>query len=164
MKRDREAIDTLQAELRWDLDQIPDLIRGNLKAHERIRAGATDQLDYAALGYTLHNLYGVMENACYRIAKFFENGLSASSWHRDLLERMRLEIPDLRPAFLSKEEFLLLDELRAFRHVFRNLYNRPLDPQRLELVQAKVGTTHTTFIAAVDRYLDFLEALKGSLP
>jgi hypothetical protein len=46
----------------------------NARAAERIREGSTDTLDYSALGYTIHNIYGLIENACLRIAKFFENG------------------------------------------------------------------------------------------
>ena len=131
MKRNREDVERLMAELEWDRQQLGELVVLNRRGAGRIASGATDELDYAALGYSIHNLYGVMENACFRIAKFFENGLSPQSWHRELLERMLLEIPDLRPAFLSRQEFLLLDELRGFRHVFRNLYSRPVDPERL---------------------------------
>ncbi|MCA1949980.1 MAG: hypothetical protein LDL24_05390 [Treponema sp.] len=55
-----------------------------------------------ALGYTIHNIYGVMENACLRIARFFENGLNQNSWHRELLDRMIIEIPGVRQALLTK--------------------------------------------------------------
>jgi len=135
----------------------------NTRANERINHGADDDLDYMALGYTIHNLYGIMENACLRIARFFENGLPSNFWHKELLERMRLEIPTIRRAFLSKEEFVALDELRAFRHVFRNLYNKPIDRGRLTALQQKVPSAVQLFLTALDRYDRFLAELQEQL-
>lgn len=163
MKRSREDVERLMAELTWDRDQLAGLVLTNQRGFARISAGAQDDLDYSALGYTIHNLYGVMENACFRIAKFFENGLSTHSWHRELLERMLLEIPDLRPAFFTEKEYSLVDQLRAFRHVFRNLYSRPLDPERVLFLQQRVPSITAAFLAALERYLPFLETLAQRL-
>lgn len=163
MKRTRTDIDRLIAELKLDCLQLEEQFRMNGRAWDRIAHGATDILDYAALGYTIHNVYGLMENACLRIAKFFENGLSRDAWHRELLDRMLIDIEAVRPAFLSREAHALLDDLRSFRHVFRNLYNRPLDVDRLLGVQKKVGAAVEAFLSAVETYKGFLQALKGGL-
>lgn len=48
-----------------------------------------------------------------RIAKHFENTLEDSSWHRELIERMKIEIPGLRPAVITSELEEPLDELIA---------------------------------------------------
>ena len=93
MKKTRADVARLVAELLLDSATMDELSALNERAAERIRAGATDDLDYAALGYTMHNIYGVIENACLRISKFFENGLSTDGWHKDLLNRMLLDIP-----------------------------------------------------------------------
>ncbi len=77
-----------------------------------------DDLDWAALGYTLHVLYTSMENYFLRISKFFENDLPRDARHKELLERMELEIPGIRPALLDRNTALLLMHGRAFR-VFR---------------------------------------------
>jgi hypothetical protein len=66
---------------------------------------------------------------------------------------MTLSIGDLRPALLDDEAFLLIDELRSFRHLFRNLYARPLDPQRVRLVQEKVQPAAGAFIKAHEGYV-----------
>jgi len=124
MKRNADDLRRLIAELQNDAEQLSQLHAINGRAAERIASGAEDYLDYAALGYTIHNIYSVMENACLRVAKFFENNLSDTSWHKELLERMRLTIEGVRPAFLDEQTYLLLDELWAFRHVSRNLYAR----------------------------------------
>lgn len=157
MRRSRTDFERLIAELKSDVRDLNLVVAENARAWERIDHGATDRLDWAALGYTVHNVYGVIESYCLRVAKFFENGLDGEAWHRELLRRMTLEIPTLRPALLNEETYLLVDELRSFRHLFRNLYARPLDPDRTRLVQAKVGpaasaftTAHTEFVARME--------------
>lgn len=55
----------LIAELHGDLEGLPELLETNRKSIERIEAGAADELDFAALGYTLQNLYNLMENSSF---------------------------------------------------------------------------------------------------
>ena len=164
MRRSRTDFERLIAELKSDVRDLNVVVTENARAWERIEHGASDRLDWATLGYTIHNVYGVIENYCLRVAKFFENGLEGESWHRELLRRMTLEIPSLRPALLGEETYLLIDDLRSFRHLFRNLYARPLDPDRTRLVQAKVGpatsafaNAHTEFVARMEEIARALE-------
>lgn len=156
-------IDRLYGELKLDCAQLSEQQRMNERAVERIRQGSDDSLDYAALGYTIHNIYGLMENACLRIAKFFENSVPREAWHRELLDRMLIDIEHVRPAFLTRQGHALLDDLRGFRHVFRNLYNRELDIERLLLVQKKVPAAIAAFLDSVENYQDFLEELKRGI-
>jgi len=163
MKRTKDDIERLRAELKYDTEQIETLFLSNQKAIERIKAGAVDFLDYAALGYTIHNLYSLMENGCFRIAKFFENNLSDESWHRELLDRMKLNIEGVRPQFLDNETYIILDDLRAFRHLFRNLYARPIDRDRILLIQKKIPKAISGFNKSVEKYLIFLIDLKKAM-
>ena len=163
MQRRKADFDRLIAELEADAKDIRGLVEENERAMGRIDQGAVDRLDWAALGYTIHNLYGVIENYCLRIAKFFENGLGQDAWHKELLRRMTLTIGDLRPAFLDEQALVLIDELRSFRHLFRNLYARPLDPQRVRLVQAKVKPASEVFLKAHEAYVVKLVAIATEL-
>ncbi|MDN5362434.1 MAG: hypothetical protein PWP70_1481, partial [Moorella sp. (in: firmicutes)] len=52
-------------------------------------------------------------------------------WHKELLDQMTLEVPGLRPGLLDGKTARNLDELRAFRHVFRNIYGFSLDPDKI---------------------------------
>ncbi|MCD1653140.1 hypothetical protein K7J14_00245 [Treponema zuelzerae] len=158
-----EDIMRLKSELELDASLVEPLVVSNRRAEERIAHGSSDELDYAALGYTIHNIYGCVENTCYRISKFFENGLSRDSWQKDLLSRMILDIQGVRPRFFSHEENLVWDEIRAFRHVFRNLYNRPFDSERLMLLQKNVPGAVGSYTRGVKRYLDFLDVLASEL-
>ena len=49
------------SELDQDLDLLAELAEQNTRATARIRSGATQALDYAALGYTIRNLYSLLE-------------------------------------------------------------------------------------------------------
>jgi hypothetical protein len=163
MKRTRTDIDRLMGELALDCAQLAEQRSSNERALARIEAGSQDSLDYAALGYTIHNIYGLIENACLRIAKFFENGLPREAWHRELLDRMLVDIQNVRPRFFTRDAYLLIDDLRAFRHVFRNLYNRDLDADKLLLIQKKVPRAISAFVSSVENYERFLTTLKQGL-
>jgi hypothetical protein len=163
MQHRRTDFERLIAELAADAQDLRGLVVENTRALGRIQLGANDSLDWSALGYTIHNIYGVIENYCLRIAKFFENGIAQDWWHKELLRRMTLSIGDLRPALLDNEALLLIDELRSFRHLFRNLYARPLDPERMRLVQAKVKPATEAFLKAHEVYVLKLSTIAMNL-
>lgn len=86
----------------------------------------------AGVAYALHNLYSALENSFDQISRSFENHVvDREQWHRELMLKMFLEIPGVRPAVLPLEVRPLLNELRSFRHVFRHSYDFELDPVRL---------------------------------
>ena len=59
-------------------------------------------------------------------------------YHRELLQRMHLDIPGIRPRLLHTPGYQLLNELRGFRHIFRHAYDYELDEVRLGQLKAKV--------------------------
>lgn len=131
-----------------------------LKAAERASEGSADELDAAALGYTIHNIFNLIENYASRIAKTFENDIDPASWHKDLIERMQIAIPGIRPSLWDRDLAGRVDELRRFRHVFRNVYADDLDPRRVAVVQEIVPATIEMFNAA---HVRFIEKLDGFL-
>lgn len=91
------------------------------------------------IGYQLHNLYSALEDFFQEVAKTFENRLEdPSRYHRELLKRMTLEIPGVRPQVLSPASHALLNELRGFRHVFRHAYDYELSPVKLEALKGRI--------------------------
>ncbi len=126
----------LLAELEGDVRQLQRIGEQNARAQARIEAGASDAIDWGALGYTLHALYSVLENYFLRVSKFFENELPSDRWHKALVDKMALDIPAVRPPLLfddSDRQAAL--ELMRFRHRFRNLYGEDLDPDKTSEVQ-----------------------------
>ncbi|MEJ5361035.1 MAG: hypothetical protein WBK20_15375 [Spirochaetota bacterium] len=87
------------------------------------------------IGYQLHNLYCAFEDLFKIIAREFENNINNSSqYHSELLKRMTLSIEGVRPRLISEEAFVLLNNLRSFRHFFRHAYSYELDKRKIDIV------------------------------
>ncbi len=109
------------------------------------------------LGYYLHNLYCAYEDLFKEIAKTFENQIEdPSKYHRELLKRMSLEVPLIRPNFLSKDSCKILDELRRFRHTFRHAYTYELESQRVKELKLRLLSEYGKIISDMDRFEDYL--------
>jgi uncharacterized protein YutE (UPF0331/DUF86 family) len=163
MRVDAVLLERLMAELDLDVRRLDELRRKNETAARRVEFGDPDELDYAALGYTIHNLFNLIENYAARIAKAFENEVDPASWHRELIERMQIAIAGVRPSVWDAELARLIDELRRFRHVFRNMYANDLDPARVAAVQTRVPSTLTRFQEAHERFLERLAEMAADL-
>ncbi|TVR66000.1 MAG: hypothetical protein EA427_17045 [Spirochaetaceae bacterium] len=77
---------------------------------------------------------------------------------------MTFSIPELRPALMDRELWYLLDDLRAFRHKFRHLYARPIDPKRVMMMQETIDTVVSGFTVAHKTFRSALEQIRGELP
>ena len=118
-----------------------------------------DPMAVIAVAYTLHNVYTSLEAYFLRVAKFFENNLDEGGWHHQLVSRMTLDIPGIRPALLSGDMTEGVDELRRFRHVFRNLYKSRLQPERVAFVQHYAESVVNTFGECHRRFVGWLDQL-----
>lgn len=163
MKHARDDYRRLIAELSVAVSTIRSSIDLNEAAWARIGAGATAALDWAALSYTIHNLYGGIEQYCTRVAKFYENDLSTSAWHAELLERMTLSIEGVRPALFGRDLLWQLDDLRRFRRLFRHMYDRPLDPERVKKMQQSLQAVLPGFLDAHERFIEKVQFIAGKV-
>jgi len=163
MRRSADDTRALVGLLDNDITLLDALVEENRRAQERITQGASDSLDYAALGYTIHNLYSFLENYLLRIAKHFENNLDYPAWHSELLDRLSSDVPGVRPRFFEPAEMGPFHELRSFRHVFRNVYRTRLRPDKVREVQRLVPDVVTTFRRAHARFRDILETMAQKL-
>ncbi|GAB6063114.1 ribonuclease toxin HepT-like protein [Deferrisoma palaeochoriense] len=157
-----EKAKVLRAELEADARDVETVVEKYGLVKAKLARIEPDEFDYVALAYTISSLYSAMENYFFRVAKAFENRIDPSRWHRHLLERMAIEVPGVRPAVLTAEERDRIDELRAFRHVFRHLYHRALDVEKLQLLDRRVPAALDAFRNAHRRFLERLEQTEGS--
>jgi hypothetical protein len=143
-------------------------VSADLQAIEQIYLKLADQPEMIAgdeqvivTGYYLHNLYNAFENIFQRVAEAFENDISdRAQWHAQLLRRMTLNIEGVRPRLLSDEAYQCLDELRRFRHLFRNLYTADLNSERLRLVWDEAHRLQSFYRADIERFLAYLDQLE----
>lgn len=125
------------------LSEIESTNRRQARLYEKLdqswqRYQATNDYSYLVeTAFYLNQLYTGYEKIFHEVAEVFENTVDSLRWHKSLLERMRLAIEGLRPASISDETFRCLNELRAFRHFFRDAYETDLEPEKIELVVRK---------------------------
>jgi hypothetical protein len=92
-----------------------------------------NQSSIESAAYQLHNYYSAIEDLLQIVAKAFENNIvDLTRWHSELIDRMTLNIPGVRPALLSAQTAALLHRLRGFRHFFRHAYDVPLDASEVQ--------------------------------
>ena len=141
--RDRAAIERLDSEL---TPLLPD-----------VNAANPSFRDLAAVAYILHNVYGALENTFEQISRTFENHIiDSAQWHRELLTKMFLEIPKIRPAVLPADLRSFLNDLRGFRHVFRHAYEFELDAGKLKLLVRDWNESRSDLMSALSRFRDEL--------
>ncbi|MCS7279940.1 MAG: hypothetical protein NZ530_07810 [Thermodesulfobacteriaceae bacterium] len=154
-----EKLKILLAELEEQKNQILELhqkIETKVKEFEK-NLDNEDLRD--SLAYKLHNLYNAYEELFKIVAEFFENQIEErTKYYTVLLKRMLLNLEGIRPALISKESFKILDELRAFRHLFRHAYSYELDSERVLKLAQKVYHLKPFFMR------DFKEFLKKIIP
>lgn len=107
----------------------------------------------AALAKGIQSIYGGVENLFRLVAKTFEGELpQGDDWHRQLVDRMGYEWPEVRPAVISEETCSTLQELRAFRNVFHRNYGLDL---KLHKVLTNFGVTREALIHLREDLLGF---------
>jgi hypothetical protein len=115
--------------------------------------------DLAAAAYLLHNVYCALENAFEQISRTFENHIAdPAQWHRELLGKMFLEIPTVRPAVLPAGLRGFLNDLCGFRHLFRHAYDFQLEREKLNLLTRDWAGGRLELLAALTRFRDNLIA------
>ena len=115
-------------------------------------------LDSVALN--LHGFYSGLERLFELIARHVDRTLPTSeTWHRDLLRQMAQELADVRPAVISRDSALALDEFRRFRHLVRSVYTMSLVPEKMAGLISALRTLWPGLRAELLAFADFLEAL-----
>lgn len=147
----------LERNIQKDLETI-DKVYDDLGSPELDEGESQETIIVVA--YRLHSLYSAFENIFRNIATAFENQMDQVGWHRQLLERMRLDLTPIRPAVIDTEAYDKLDEMLRFRHVFRTLYGDNLDPLRLQIVLRKALELKPLYRDQIERFLQFLRQLE----
>jgi hypothetical protein len=120
-----------------------------------------DQRDYYfdSVALNLHSFYNGLERILEVIARQLDPVFpSGERWHRDLLEQMAREIPEVRPAVLEAETVANLDNFLAFRHRIRSLYAFNLDAERLKQLLDRLPNTFSQARQDLETFCKLLAA------
>ena len=110
------------------------------------------------LAYQLHNLYSSYEDLFKEVAITFENNMDRNSgYHKNLLLRMKIAIPGIRPGILSDKSHIILGELMGFRHVFRHAYDYNLSSDKLKNLREKVLLHYPGIKDDIQKFKEFLK-------
>ena len=124
---DRVALEILRQGLKQDGTVIAQAAALAKQRLEEANPGSAE-----ACGYELHRLYNVLGKSFERVCEAFENHFEKrGDYHERLIERMTLDLPAIRPAFLPLAAREAVRELKAFRHLIRHAYDLQLRADRL---------------------------------
>jgi hypothetical protein len=147
---EKERLAVLQAEIKAQIQGIEGIYT---RIEDRKRK--KDKAAMESVGYQLHNLYCAFEDLFKIVAETFENHIQdKNKYHQELLKRMAISIEGVRPRLLSQECFLLLDNLRSFRHLFRHAYSYELDERKLKIVMEDAFTLRRIYPTDVNVFLN----------
>jgi len=103
-------------------------------------------------------LYNALENSFTQISRTFENHIvNQTQWHKELMDKMFLEIQNVRPALLPETLRKMLNDLRGFRHVFRHSYDFELDTILLLRIVERWQNQKTELFDALNEFHRFLQ-------
>ncbi len=146
--------------------KLEDLKRLSARAQRAIKAARVNSqdadlyLDSAALN--LHDIYSGFERVFKQIAATVDGNVpSGPEWHRDLLEQMGLDLPQVRPGILTADSIRVLDEYLRFRHVVRNVYTFSFDAERVGRLVNEMTTAFTQIERELLAFANFLEKVGG---
>ena len=129
-------------------------------ARERFAGDGAAQEE--ACAFHLCRLFNVVEQMALRVARRFENSIDdPARWHAELIRRMTLDIPGVRPPLFSRELAAPLGELRGFRHVFTHAYDLVLRREKLALLLADADLAISPLREHVLRFVEGVAKLHG---
>ncbi len=149
---DEVGLSVLAAELDADVRVIADAA---LTARERMQDRTIASAEAAA--FHIARAYNAAEAAALRVARAFENTVRENGgWYANLMRRMTLDIPGVRPPLFGPEALETLMELREFGHAFMHAYDMRVLPERIaeliplvERAASQMRVAVRSFIASV---------------
>lgn len=157
---DTDALRTLLGYVR----KTSDLLEQQRQAHADFLEHDAPKLERRRSVAMLHaafltDYYTCAETCFWRIAQYFENHLDGHRWHKDLLDRMQIEVPGLRPAVLRDEVHDALVELMRFRHFRRYYFEMNYDMEKIDFLHKKLEFLHRELPVDLLHFSQYLQNL-----
>lgn len=113
-----------------------------------------------SVAFNLQSFYSGIEQIFEIIANGIDEELpSGNRWHKELLDQMSIELPEIRPAIISNATKQELIEFLTFRHLVRDIYTFEIKPEKLERLVKMLPNTFEHFMKEINDFLIFLERI-----
>lgn len=151
-------MEVLLGEIQKTISQLSK-INGKYIVFSKKRNDFPDNFDLVVLAEIITDYYTCLETAFVRVSKTFENNLEKSRWHKNLLERMIIEIPGIRKALLTDRSYNLLKEIMRFRHFKTYYFELDYDKDRIDFIEKKYKEAVPLVLQELEQYIIFLQKL-----
>lgn len=139
---------------RWlsEVDRAAAEMRALLAEGDKLEAAgdaaAASPLRWMGLAAGVAAIYSRLELVMKEIAdRIDQTTPRGEDWHRSLLRQLSLPVPGLRQAVIAESTYALLEPLRRFRHVARNVYAMEIDAARVAEAAAQAQPALAAFRA-----------------
>lgn len=152
----------LVSEIKSERKRLSNLIEELQDLEDKIKGEPTG-VELRAAASMLHDYYTGLEKIFRLIALELDGNLpSGEDWHKRLLDRMAVDIDDLRPPVIDQDLKELLGEYLRFRHLFRHMYGFELKWDRCKPLIRKLPQVHQELTAGLDDFETFLREIDHS--
>ena len=151
---DRIGLVTLRAEVMDDVR-----VASETAAMARLRLSQGDDSGFESCAYQLVRLFNIIEQMGLRIARAFENHIDDErGWHAEVVHRLSIVVPGVRPALYQPEILPALRDLRGFRHVITHAYDLQLEADRLAIVVRHAGEVARLLAGMVEHFFETVQS------
>ena len=147
----------LISEIKVERRHLSNLVEEVESLSEKIEAKPTG-VELRAAGSILHDFYTGLEKIFRLIAVEIDGNMpSGEEWHKRLLDRMAVEIEDIRPPVIDDSLKEQLSEYLRFRHLFRHIfYGFELNWERCKPLVRKLPEINKELSESLDIFEGFL--------
>lgn len=122
----------------------------------------TDEDSCRVLGTYLHDYYSCLEKIFIHVAVDIDNTLpKGEDWHKKILQQMTWDMPGERPVVLDNATAAQIDDLRGFRHVFRNIYGFNIHPEKIIKALNNLPEISSSVRRDINIFIDKMDCLLG---
>lgn len=148
----------LKYQLQDELNELQKHVEYTIELYTEISTSKPSDLEISGLAGHVHSFYNGIENIFQHIAKALDGQVPEGiRYHKELLHRMTLDMPEIRPAVIDKEtEDKLLDYLK-FRHFYRHSYEFRLDWDQLQPKIDHLKPMFDELNASLQKFFKFLD-------
>ncbi|CAA9280150.1 MAG: hypothetical protein AVDCRST_MAG77-4330 [uncultured Chloroflexi bacterium] len=152
---------SLAHRIRIDVTDLDRVVQRASSSWHGAQGASPDALVYVeSVALNLHGFYSGVERLLELIARHIDRAVpGGDAWHQELLSQMTREVPGVRPAVLSADRAVSLNDLRRFRHIVRHLYTVHLDPERMRPLLSALPALWDEVRADLLAFAEFLEDL-----